>query len=102
MLLFVAWVQRKLQLLTWFNRSNGKKLRLRTGIHQNFELDYSCCARCNVNNANNRGGKKPRTFCGLLAVQLFTYSTSTRSSCMREIYSARNLQQRVNIPTCAM
>ena len=79
-----------------------KKLLLRTGHHQYFKLDYDRCALCNVNNTIDRGGKKSPIFCGVYVVHLRTDSTSTRSSCMHEWDSVRDLQQRVNIPRRAV
>ena len=102
MRLFRERFKRKRQLLKWFNTPDGKKLRLWTGDHQCFKLDYGRCVLCNVNNANYRGGKKSRIFCGVCAVHLCTDSTSTRSSCMREWHGVRDLQQRVNVPRRAM
>ena len=74
-----------------------KRLRLRTGDHQCFKLEYDPCALWNVSNASNRSGNKFRIFGGLCAVDLCTDSTSTRSSCMREGHGVCDLQKRVNV-----
>ena len=90
--------KRKRQLLKWFNTVDSKELRLRTGDYQCFKVQFGRCALCNVNNANNRGGKKSRIFCGVCAVHLCTDSTSTRPSCKLEWHSVCDLQQRVIVP----